>query len=67
MAPLEMVSTFINTLRPRQNGRHFADDIVKRIFDNENVYGSNRKYPSIATDNGLAPSRQQAIIWTNAG
>ena len=28
----------INTLRPRQNGRHFADDIFKRIFLNENVW-----------------------------
>ena len=27
----------INTLRPRQNGRHFADDIFKRIFVNANV------------------------------
>ena len=27
----------INTLRPRQNGRHFPDDIFKRIFLNENV------------------------------
>ena len=27
----------INTLRPRQNGRDFADDIFKRIFLNENV------------------------------
>ena len=27
----------INTLRPRQNGRHFADDTFKRIFLNENV------------------------------
>ena len=26
-----------NTLRPRQNGRHLADDIFKRIFLNENV------------------------------
>ena len=25
-----------NTLRPRQNGRHFADDICKCIFLNEN-------------------------------
>ena len=25
----------INTLRPRQNGRHFADDTFKRIFMNE--------------------------------
>ena len=27
----------INTLRPRQNGRHFADDTFKYIFLNENV------------------------------
>ena len=27
----------INTLRPRQDGRHFADDILKRIFLNENA------------------------------
>ena len=27
----------IITLRPRQNGRHFADDIFKCIFLNENV------------------------------
>ena len=30
------ISVF-NTLRPRQNGRHFADDTFKRIFVNENV------------------------------
>ena len=29
---------FFNTLRPRQNGRHFADDIFKCIFLNENVW-----------------------------
>ena len=28
---------WVNTLRPRQNGRHFADDTFKRIFLNENV------------------------------
>ena len=28
----------IITLRPRQNGRHFADDIFKWIFLNENVW-----------------------------
>ena len=27
----------VNTLRPRQYGRHFADDTFKRIFVNENV------------------------------
>ena len=28
----------VNTLRPGQNGRHFADDIFKCIFLNENVW-----------------------------
>ena len=32
-----LILTF-NTLRPRQNGRHFADDTFKRIFMNENVW-----------------------------
>ena len=27
----------LNTLRPRQNGCHFVDDIFKRIFLNENI------------------------------
>ena len=31
-------SIAINTLRPRQNGLHFADDIFKRIFLNENIW-----------------------------
>ena len=30
-------SSAINTLRQRQNGRHFADDTFKSIFLNENV------------------------------
>ena len=28
----------LNTLRPRQIGRHFADNILKCIFLNENVW-----------------------------
>ena len=32
----------LNTLRPRQNGRRFSDDIFKRIFLNENVWISNK-------------------------
>ena len=31
------VNTFINTLRPKQNDRHLADDTFKHIFLNENV------------------------------
>ena len=32
-----MRAGLVNTLRWRQNGRHFADDTFKRIFLNENV------------------------------
>ena len=35
--PKVLYSYTINTLRPRQNGRHFADDTFKRIFMNVNV------------------------------
>ena len=31
-----------NTLKPKQNGRHFADDIFKCIFLNENVWITNK-------------------------
>ena len=29
---------WVNTLRPKQNGRHFEDDIFKCIFLNENIW-----------------------------
>ena len=28
---------------------------------------NSNQYPSISSDNGLAPTRRQAIIWTNDG
>ena len=36
-AECPMLHDMFNILRPRQNGRHFADDTFKRIFMNENV------------------------------
>ena len=37
---METLSTLLslNTLRPRQNGRHFAYDVFKLIFLNGNVW-----------------------------
>ena len=62
-----------NTLRPRLNGCHFAYDIFKWIFLNENLWISIKislkfvaKGP-INNNNGLVPIRRQAIIWTNDG
>ena len=66
-----------NTLSTRQNVRHFAEDIFKCIFFNENNFnsnfievccqGSNYQYASIGSENGLALNRQLAIIWTKGG
>ena len=67
------------TLRPRQNGRHFPEEILKCIFLNENIQilikislrfvpmGPINNIQIIGSDVGLAPVRQQAIIWTNDG
>ena len=63
-----------NTLKPKQDGRHFTDDIFKCIFFKENVWIPIKfhwilfsrvqvTYSSTGWDNGLAPSRWQAIIW----
>ena len=38
MAAILSRPQWVNTLRPRQNGRRFADDIFKCIFLNENVW-----------------------------
>ena len=67
----------INSLRPRWNKRHFADDIFKCIFLNENILISSKiPLKFIANDpiNNIPalvqimawcrPCRRQAIIWT---
>ena len=78
-ATLETVLKHFNRLRPRQNEQHFADDIFKCIFFNENVWisikislkfvakGPINNIPPLGSDNGLVPFRRQAIIWTNDG
>ena len=40
---------YLNTLRPRQNGRDFADDTFKRIFLNENIRISIKISPKFVT------------------
>ena len=62
---------FLNPLGPRQNGRHFLDDIFKCIFLNENVQISNKislKFVLRVSINSVsALSRRQAIIWASDG
>ena len=59
----------INTLRPRQNGRHFPDDIFKCIFLNENVWSSigiSLKFVSrVPIDN--KPALVQIMAWRRPG
>ena len=42
---VEILYICLNTLRPRRNEQHFADDIFKRIFFNENVWISIKISP----------------------
>ena len=59
----------INTLRPRQNGRRFADDTFKRIFLNENVRISIKislKFVSNGPINNN-PALVQIMAWRRPG
>ena len=59
----------LNTLRPRQNGRHFPDDIFKCIFLNENVWISleiSLKFvPKVRVNN--IPTLVQIMAWRRPG
>ena len=59
----------INTLRPRQNRRHIADDIFKCIFLNENAWISLKislKFvPKVPINN--IPSLVQIMAWRRPG
>ena len=59
----------LNTLRPRQNGRHFPDDIFKWIFLNENarisINISLKFVPSGPISN--IPTLVQVMAWCRPG
>ena len=68
-----------NSLRPRQNIRHFCRQHFQVRFLEWNVWIPTKvslkfvpespinQYSSIVSENGLAPSRRQAIIWNTDG
>ena len=59
----------INTLRPRQNGRRFADDTFKRIFLNENIRVSieiSLKFVPKGPINNI-PALVQIMAWRRSG
>ena len=70
---LYLVNPGENNLRPRQNGWHFANNIMKYIFLNDSDFteicshGSNWQQSIFGSDDGVVPKRQQAIIWNNDG
>ena len=58
-----------NTLRPRQNGCHFADDVFKCIFLNENVWillKISLKFVPKGPIN-IIPSLVQVMAWRRPG
>ena len=61
--------TSFNTLRPRRNEQHFADDIFKRIFFNENVWISIKislKFVPKGPVNSI-PALIQILAWRRSG
>ena len=64
-----MEGILLNTLRPRQNGRHFPDDIFKCILVNENVWISMKisvKFVPKSPINNI-PASVQIIAWRRSG
>ena len=59
----------INTLRPGRNEQHFADDIFKRIFFNENVWITIKislKFVPKGPINNI-PALVQIMAWRRSG
>ena len=60
---------FLNTLRPRQTGRHFPDDILKWIFLNENIWISIKislKFVPRGSINNI-PALVRIMAWHRPG
>ena len=66
---LGLMSHSFNTLRPRQSGRHFPDDIFKCIFFNENgrifIKISLKFVPKVPINN--IPALGQIMAWRRPG
>ena len=62
-------NVMFNSLRPRQNGRHFADDVFKYIFLKEKVWillkFSPKFVPKVPINN--IPALVQIMAWHHSG
>ena len=58
-----------NTLRPRQDGHYFAEDVLKCIFLNENVWISLTIPPKFVPRGPInnIPALVQIITWRRPG
>ena len=65
----QATSHCLNTLRPRQNGRHLPDDIFKWIFLNENVWISIKISLKIVPKGPVndIPALVQTMAWSRPG
>ena len=66
---LNAYTNLINTLRPRQDGRHFPDDIFKWIFLNEIIWISIKislKFVPSGPINNI-PALVQIMAWRRLG
>ena len=66
---IQTMICFLNTLRPEKNGRHFADDIFKCIFLNENVWIAIKislKFVPRGPINNI-PALVQIMAWRRPG
>ena len=63
------VFCYVNTLRPIQNGRHFADDTFKRIFLKENVRISITISPKFVHKGPINSTAAlvQIMVWCRPG
>ena len=64
-----LVHLSFNTLRPRQNGRHFPDDIFKLIFLNENLcilIETSLKFVPVGPINNI-PALVHIMAWRRPG
>ena len=67
--PFQPSYSSVNTLRPRQNGRHFADDPFKRIFLNETLRISIKISPNFVPKGPIdnIPALIQIMAWRRRG
>ena len=66
---IELYLLSFNTLRPRQNGRYFADNMFKCIFSNENVWKPIEISPKFVTKGSMNndPALFQIMAWRRPG